>query len=79
MNDKRQYLTGKEEASFIQKIDLVISMSGGTLETSLSVLLYAAVQVAIANEIEFASVIRAIADIYIAHPDSETDDDEGDE
>lgn len=80
MDNKNQPLTGDEAERFRQKVSLVMSMSGGTVETSLSVLLYAAVYVATANSIEFASVIRALADIYIAQPDiADDEDDEDDE
>ncbi len=75
MNKKGTHLTGQEEESFKQKLSLVISMSGSTLETSLSVLLYAVSHIAITNHVEFASVVRAFADIYMSHPRH----DEGDE
>ena len=79
MMSKGTRLTGPEEESFKQKLGLVVSMSGSTLETSLSVLLYAAAHVAVSNEVEFASVIRAFADIYMSHPHHSKDDEEGDE
>ena len=83
MMSKGTRLTGPEEESFKQKLGLVVSMSGSTLETSLSVLLYAAAHVAVSNEVEFASVVRAFADIYISHlnrndDDEDDEDDEGD-
>ena len=76
--NKGTRLTEAEEASFKQKLSLVIGMSGSTLETSLSVLLYAAAHVAMTNDVEFASVVRAFADIYMSHPHHK-DDEEGDE
>ena len=79
MNRRGKALTGPEEESFKQKLSLVIGMSGSTLETSLSVLLYAAAHIAVSNEVEFASVIRAFADIYMSHPHHDEDDEEGDE
>ena len=79
MMSKGTRLTGPEEESFKQKLGLVVSMSGSTLETSLSVLLYAAAHVAVSNEVEFASVIRAFADIYMSHPHHSKDDEEGDD
>ncbi len=81
MNHKNKPLSGPEEESFKQKLGLVISMSGSTLETSLSVLLYAAAHVAVSNDVEFASVARAFADIYLSHPhrNDDDEDDEGDE
>jgi hypothetical protein len=79
MNKRGKALTGPEEESFKQKLSLVISLSGGTLETSLSVLLYAAAHIAVTNDVEFASVVRAFADIYMSHPHHEDDDEEGDE
>ena len=81
MNHKNQPLSGPEEESFKQKIGLVISMSGSTVETSLSVLLYALSHIAVSNHVEFASVIRAFADIYMNHPNlnDDEDDEEGDE
>jgi hypothetical protein len=78
MNKRGKALTGPEEESFKQKLSLVIGMSGSTLETSLSVLLYAAAHVAMTNDVEFASVVRAFADIYMSHPHYK-DDEEGDE
>jgi len=79
MNKRGKALTGPEEESFKQKIGLVISMSGSSLETSLSVLLYAAVRVAVSNDVEFASVVHAISGIYMSHPHHDEDDEEGDE
>lgn len=80
MSKNSKVLSGPEEESFKQKLGLVISMSGGTLETSLSVLLYAVAHVAVSNEVEFASVIRVFADIYMSHPHlKDEDDEEGDE
>ena len=78
MNKRGKALTGPEEESFKQKLSLVIGMSGSTLETSLSVLLYAAAHIAMTNDVEFASVVRAFADIYMSHPHHK-DDEEGDE
>ena len=79
MNQKLTALSGKEEESFKQKLSLVIGMSGSTLETSLSVLLYAAAHIAVTNDVEFASVVRAFADIYMSHPKHDDEDEEGDE
>ena len=79
MNKRGKALTGQDEESFKQKLSLVIGMSGSTLETSLSVLLYAAAHIAVTNDVEFASVVRAFADIYMSHPHHEDDDEEGDE
>jgi hypothetical protein len=81
MNHNNPPLSGPEEESFKQKISLVISMSGSTVETSLSVLLYALSHITVSNHVEFASVIRAFADIYMHHPNLNDDDedDEGDE
>ena len=80
MNKKATLLTGKEEESFKQKLGLVVSMSGSTLETSLSVLLYAVTHVAITNHVEFASIVHALSGIYMSHPKhDDEDDEEGDE
>ena len=82
MKTEPKALTGAEEESFKQKLSLVISLSGSTLETSLSVLLYAAAHIGVSNHVDFASVVRSFADIYLSHPQHprhDEDDEEGDE
>lgn len=73
MSERKLNITRDDIESAVRKMNLVLSVSGDGLER-VNVLVNALAYVTVLNQLEMASVIHALTDAYLAHPEFDRDE-----